>query len=189
MGKGRSFGSVVGPVCAVCASSTAFGSPDLRAVQPNVLIPDTNVQAQVNLEKPKLAMGVSVELEPSMKRMLRLGFAVEDMHAIPVSRVGFRYGLPVDEQASRDDRVNLSSSGSIAAGTLVNLVRDERGFRDFAGRQMFREDGVPGLKLFPFDGHPLHVGFGVMVSVDKKDDKSQVFGRPYLALAQVGFRF
>lgn len=187
MGKGGAMGSVAGFVCAMCAVANAFAAPGVREVEENQLIPDTyTVSAKVVVsEAPRT--GDSAELDASVKRMMRLGFSILDMHAIPVSRISFRYGLPVDEQASRDDKVNLTSNGSFAAGTMIQLQRDMTAFRELAGRQFFREDAVPGLKYFPTKD--LHVGAGVMLSLDRREESSKLFGVPFLAIAQVGVRF
>lgn len=186
MGKGGAMGGVAGFVCAVCAAANAFAAPGVREVEDNQLIPDTDLVSQkVVVSEPTRA--ADVELDVSMKRMMRFGFELKDMHALPLSRVTHRFGLPVDEQASRDDRVNLTSNGRFAAGTLIQLQRDMTAFKELAGQKFFREDAVPGLKYFPVKD--AHFGAGLMLSLDRREQSSALFGVPFLALAQVGVRF
>lgn len=189
MGMGGAMGGVAGFVCAMCAAASAFGAPDVRKVEVERLIPDTQaVSSNVVFAQPaRLAAGDGLELDASVQRMMRFGFTVADMHAIPLNPVPLRYGLPVDEQASRDDRVQLTRH--FAVGTLMLLQRDSTAFRELGGRQYFREDAVSGIKFFPLTGAALHLGAGALVSMDKYDPGSALFGRPFVAMAQVGVRF
>lgn len=197
MGMGGAMGGVAGFVCVMCAAATALAAPEMQnglLVERVRLLPDTVTVASsaVVAELPGLRvteLKLELELDASVQRMLRLGFTIADMHAIPVASVPLRYGLPVDEQAFRDDRVNLTADGRFAVGTLMLLQRDATAFRELAGRQYFRDDAVTGLKFFPVAGVPVHVGVGLLVSMDRYDESSALFGRPFLATSQVGVRF
>lgn len=174
-------------LCAMCAVTSAFAKPSVREVEDSQLVPDTAIVSQQVVVSEPRAEPSTPQFDASVRRMLRFGFSFREMHELPASRIGLRYGLPVDEQATRDDRVMLNES--FAVGTLAALQRDFAAYRDFGGQKFFRDDAVAGLKYFPVRGLDLHLGAGLLVSVDQHDPSSAVFGRPYLAISQVGFRF
>jgi hypothetical protein len=175
-------GGAVAWACALCVASLAVAAP---ARSENRLVPDSAPQVDVSARP----VAPSASESKSLKRMMRYGVTLEEMQKLHAAPQQFHFGVPYDELAIRDDRVNLLPSGRLSAGTILRIQRDFTRFRETAGVRFFKPEAVPGLMLSPFNSLPIEIGAGGVVSLDEFAANSLLASRAFFATLQLGLVF
>src|SRR4051812_4276299 len=108
MGSGVGMGGAAAWALALGVASLAVAAPvrsDKR------LVPNSPTAAEVTARPVAPS---AADDSKSLKRMVRYGLSLEQMQQIPVAPEHFRFGVPYDDFAWRDDRVNLTANGFLS---------------------------------------------------------------------------